>query len=192
MSNSDQQIWQEILDGDGRAWESLVRRYQTLVYAVASRAGLSLADVADCFQQTWVLLYQHRFSLKDPDRLSAWLVTTAKREAIRLKRQADRSAGDEHLIDQVSGYPAPDEELEQIETQARLEIALDQLDARCQKILNAFFFDNEDRSYNDIALSFGMAPNSIGPVRRRCLERLKQLLLKGESLGVRKVDHDAL
>jgi RNA polymerase sigma factor (sigma-70 family) len=192
MQRSDSEIWQDILTGNDKAWEELVRRYQALVYAVVSRAGLSMADAADCFQQTWVLLHRNRRKLHDPSRLSAWLVTTAKREALRLRRRADKEAGDPPGFDLASSDPLPDEVLERLERQAQLENALKELDPRCQRVLGAFFFEPEEKSYDEIARSFGLAVNSLGPLRRRCLERLKEILLKYGFPGVRKDDSESL
>ena len=192
MNKTDVELWQEIINGDSKAWAQLVKRYQQLVYAVSTRAGLSMSDAADCFQQTWVALYQNRKKLKDPSRLSAWLVTTAKRESMRLRRQAGTDVGDEMAVDQPDTNPLPDEDLQQVERQAELERALRELDSRCQKLVDAFFFAPEERSYDEIANTLGIAPNSLGPIRRRCLEKLKQILIQNGASYVRKSDFEAL
>lgn len=189
---TDSELWQDILTGDDTAWNELVRRYQALVYAVVTRAGLSMADAADCFQQTWVLLFRHRHRLHDPSRLSAWLVTTAKREALRLRRRADRETDDPGEIDMISQDPLPDEAMEQLERQAQLEIGLKELDPRCRQVVEALFFAPEEKSYEEIARGFGLSVNSLGPVRRRCLERLKRILADHGFIDVRKDDDDAL
>lgn len=191
-SRTDIELWQDILTGDNAAWNDLVRRYQALVYAVVTRAGLSMADTADCFQQTWVLLFRHRHRLHDPSRLSAWLVTTAKREAMRSRRRMARESGDPLELDSIAPDPLPDEALEQLERQAQLEIALKELDPRCRQVVEALFFAPEEKSYEEVARGFGLSVNSLGPVRRRCLERLKQILADHEFIDVRKTDNDAL
>lgn len=162
-----------------------MRRYQALIYTIAIRAGLSLDDAADCFQQTWVVLYRRRHKLKDPTRLSAWLVTTAKREALRLRKIAARSGDLSDTIDRPDPDPLPDEIVLHLERQASLEIAIGGLKPQCRRVVEAFFFAHEDRSYEQIAKSLGIAPNSLGPIRRRCLERLKKILIKNGYLEVR-------
>ena len=192
MNKTDTEIWAEILGGSQKAWAELVMRYQPLVYVVCTRAGLSMADAADCFQQTWTLLYQNRHKVKNPARLSAWLVTTAKRESLRLRHRADRyddaSADKQH----ADTNPLPDEELELLERQAHLEIGLKQLDSRCRKVLEAFFFAPEDETYEQVAHSLGIVSNTLGPLRRRCLEKLKQILIKIGFLEERKDGPDTL
>ncbi|MFH2034820.1 MAG: sigma-70 family RNA polymerase sigma factor [Candidatus Zixiibacteriota bacterium] len=191
MYKSDSELWSEIVNGSSKAWEVLVKRYQALVYTVAMRMGLSQADAADCFQQTWSLLFQYSSKLRDPSRLSAWLVTTAKREALRLKRRVSEnymqiSHSDNSQEDRISPSgvefasqnPLPDKELEILERQAQLEIALKEIGGRCQELLETIFFSPEDKSYREIAQSLGMAYNSIGPLRQRCLEKLKKILEK--------------
>ena len=192
MTQSVFELWQRVLDGDSKAWAQLVKRYQSLIYAVATRSGLSQLDAADCFQQTWVLLYNNRHKLQDPARLSAWLVTTAKREALRLKHRAGPDPGEENENEQVDTGLLPDEQLLQMEQQAQLEGAIQQLEPRCQKLVDAFFFADEEKSYEEIAKSLGIASNSLGPIRRRCLERLKRILEENGYVEVRNSRTDAL
>jgi RNA polymerase sigma factor (sigma-70 family) len=185
---SDSELWSEILEGNPRAWEKLVKRYQALLFAVSTRMGLSQADSADCFQQTWALLFQNRERLRNPERISAWLVTTVKREALHLKLKnsgndyLSENTSNAGLIDSETGLsnpkPLPDEELEGLERQAQLESALKEIGGRCQELLEAMFFSPEEKSYADIAKSLGMSSNSIGPLRKRCLEKLKAFLEK--------------
>ncbi len=189
---TDQQLWQNILAGDEESWAQLIQRYQSLVYAVASRAGLSMADISDCFQQTWVSLYNHRKNLTNPSRLSAWLVTTAKREAFRLKELASRTVSDNLDSQEPDGRFLPDEELEHLENQAHLEIAIDQLDRRCQDLVELFFFAPENLSYKQIASTLGIPMNSLGPIRKRCLERLRKILIKNGFEGIRNDDSNPL
>lgn len=176
MQQSDQQLWEQVIGGSETAWAKLVQRYQALVYAVASRMRLSQPDVADCFQQTWVLLYENRRKLQDPSRLSSWLVTTAKREALRVKRKSGRDPGEPEQESQVDENPLPDEEVELLERQAIIQNAIGEIDSRCQKLVNAFFFAEEEAGYEDIAKDLGISLNSLGPIRRRCLDRLKKVL----------------
>ncbi len=187
MFVSNYQLWQKILEGDAKSWEQLVRRYQALVYTVCNNAGLSEMDAADCFQYTWMTLYKNRRKMKNPEKISAWLVTTTKREALRLRHLADRTddcmsdrmhSGQHEIKEEfISPNPLQDEELEVLERQAILEVALKQLDRRCREIMEIFFFAPENYTYEEIAKKLGVSSNSVGPLRRRCLEKLKKILL---------------
>ncbi len=175
-SYSDPQLWSEVLSGSHDAWKYLVLRHKTLVYAVCAHMRLSQADAADCFQQTWTKLYQNRRQLSDPTRIASWLVTTARREAMRLNRQASRFVASEAGSEIDDGNPPPDKALETLELQAQLEEALKQIDQPCHKLLNLFFFADEDLTYEQIALEMGLAPNTLGAKKRRCLQKLREIL----------------
>ena len=82
----------------------------------------------------------------------------------------------------------PDEKLIKLEIQAQLETAIDQLDSRCQKIIEAFFFEPEKISYEDLAAKLKISVNSLGSFRQRCLKRLKDILIEMGYSDVRNED----
>lgn len=186
MKRADRDIWADVISGKTTAWNELIDKYQPLVYTVSSRAGLSMADAADCFQQTFVQLFQHRQKITDPSRLSAWLVTTAKRESIRLSRQTRGVRDATESPEEIDSAPLADEVLEKLESQARLEIGLKQLDSRCHLLLKALFFAPDELSYEQVAKSVGISFNSLGPIRGRCLQRLRKILESQELCDVRE------
>ena len=82
---------QAAADGDRDAWNGLVDRFASVVWAVARGHGLStLADAADVSQTTWLRLLDHLRHLEPPDRVGDWLATTARREAPRVIRISGR------------------------------------------------------------------------------------------------------
>jgi RNA polymerase sigma factor (sigma-70 family) len=135
-----------------------------------------MTEASDVFQDTWLQLFKHRRSLADPTRISSWLVTTARREAVRVRKRNARLTSQVDF-DTPDPSELPDAQLEQVELQVHLEIALKEIDLPCRKILHAFFFSPEDQSYDEIAKAMGYSPNTLGAKRRRCLERLKQILI---------------
>lgn len=175
MPMSEKDIWKAIQAGDDRAWRELVDRYQSLVYSVALKVGLSMSDAADCFQHTWLALFRHRNKIRDPRKVAGWLAVTARREAVRVFRQSTNQESVSEY-DQGDDMLLPDEELELLERQAHLQNGLARLDERCQHLLRLFFFAPEDFSYDQIASKMGISANSLGPIRQRCLERLRKIL----------------
>jgi len=174
--STDRELWEAVCRDDSRAWGILVRRYEPLVYTIATRAGLSQAEAADCFQQTWVQLYTHRRKISSPERLSAWLSTTAKRESLRMRRRSARHVELDDSVRLVDPAPLPDEELWAMERRARLDSALDRLDTRCRELLTALFLAPEAKSYDQISADLGIPKNSLGPSRSRCLDKLLNLV----------------
>jgi RNA polymerase sigma factor (sigma-70 family) len=173
------------LAGQRQPWRLLVRRYQRLVYAVARRAGHDEHAAADVFQTVFERLYEGLARIREPERLHAWIVTTAKRESLLLLRRARRQVsietlrGDEESPewDPPSDDPLPDALLSDLQQLHRLRQGLDRLDPRCHDLLLALFDDDDSgSSYAEIAQRLGMPVGSLGPTRARCLERLRRLV----------------
>src|SRR6267154_2045109 len=83
MEQSDKQLLLACRRGDERAWESLVNRYQRLIYTIPRRAGLDHSQAADVFQEVFTTLFEKLNEIDQPERLQAWLVTTARRKTWR-------------------------------------------------------------------------------------------------------------
>ena len=181
-------------DRDPAAWEALVRRYQRLVYAIVRRAGLDEHAAADVFQTVFTRLLAHLPQISQPDRLQAWIVTTAKRETLLTLKRSKRTVsmtrddGDDDdsgrdgatsVLDIADDALLPDQLLDEIQQLDGLRHALDRLDQRCRELLGLLFRADDDKvSYDDIARRMKMSIGSIGPTRSRCLSRLRALVEK--------------
>jgi RNA polymerase sigma factor (sigma-70 family) len=173
-THDDTMLVQACLAGDGRAWESLVTRYQRLVYSVALRCGLNADDADDVFQVVFTTLFRRLPGLRDHNRLASWLITTTYRESWRVGRSArGRMPLDETVIDVST--PAP-ELVAQADRDQRVRDAMERLDERCRRLLTALFLEHDAPSYGDIAVRFGVPVGSIGPTRARCFKKLETLL----------------
>ena len=82
---------------------------------------------------------------------------------------------DDHFEDTAT---LPDEAVIQLERQVILEEALRQLEPRCGHVLKALFFSAAEKSYREIARELGVSPNTLGPLRTRCLKKFKDILKK--------------
>ena len=176
MAKSDNELWQLVLKNDNKAWSELINKYQALIYTVLLRTGLSMAEAGDCFQQVWFQLLKNKKKISEPDRISAWLVTTAKREALRVKRKAKAEVDDSVLEQHADVRMIADEEIEQLQLQSVLENGLKAIDERCRKLLKALFYYPEEYSYKRISKELNISINSLGSIRQRCLAKLKELL----------------
>lgn len=178
--------------GDGTAWAALVQRYQRLVYAIVRRFGDDEHAAADIFQTVFSRLLQHLPKLDDPSRLQAWIVTTAKREALLQRRRAQRTvsmhrsgadeadgaagtwSADWEPADDASG---PERQLDDLQQLHAVRQALDRLDARCRDLLALLFTDDDQRvPYEEVGRRLGLPVGSIGPTRARCLGKLRGLI----------------
>lgn len=178
---TDEQLIKACKAGDDKAWEMLVTRYERLVYTIPARYGLTPSEIDDVFQSVWLSLLKNLDRLRDPDRLSAWLVTTARRECWERRRGADYERTistnfDSGLTNQEGDDLAPEEVVELFHEQELIRKALDELDGRCRSLLWMLYYDATVPSYSDVAEKLDMPIGSIGPLRARCLKKLRAIL----------------
>lgn len=172
--------------GDSEAWAALIARYQKLIYAIPRRAGLDEDQCADIFQQTFQTLFEHLDRIDQPERVRAWLVTTAKRATERLQQRNARwqalpesndAEGDETPQQEwLDPAPLPDEVVSQLEDQHLVRTGVAALEERCRRLLTMLFYDPQQLPYAEIAAQIGIPTGSIGPTRNRCLQKLRSLL----------------
>lgn len=186
MEDSDLQLVLACRRGDQLAWEKLIRRYQRLIYAIPRRAGLDEDHAAEIFQDVFTTFLQKLNDIHEPERLQAWLVTTARRRTLRTISKlhalpesnvnADEPGDDAARIPDEA--PLPDEQLVILEEQHQVRMALSVLDPRCRTLLQMLFYRAEPASYAEIAAALGIPEGSVGPTRARCLGKLLQILNK--------------
>lgn len=159
--------------GDDRAWRSLVEKHGQLVWSIGRRCGLSADDAEDLVQSVLATLVRRLPDLEDSMNLPGWLVVTGKREAWRVAERTRRHRGAD-IDDGLHPFDEPEPEAEVFERQQAVREALARLGARCRDLLMDLFGSAETPSYQEVARRLGMAANSVGPTRRRCLEDLLQ------------------
>jgi RNA polymerase sigma factor (sigma-70 family) len=126
-------------------------------------------------QITWLRLLEHIERLRDPKRIGAWLVTTARRECLRLLQAGRREVptDDDRRFDSATPSGLSPESLVLGDERAALvRRAFRQLGSRCQELLRALVLAHPPLSYELVAEALGMPLGSIGPTRARCLEQL--------------------
>jgi RNA polymerase sigma factor (sigma-70 family) len=178
--------------GDAQAWDLVVERYARLVHSVPARYGLNRDEIEDIGQEVFIALAGQLHRLEDPERLPAWLITTARRltwrAAQRVRRESPAPETDLSEVETYAGepvgavrVPTAQELVAGWERQRTLYAALERISKRCRDLLVALFLDPETPSYDAISIQLGAPKGSIGPTRNRCLEQLRAVL---EGLGL--------
>jgi RNA polymerase sigma factor (sigma-70 family) len=179
-SGSDIELVEACLRGSAEAWELLVRRYANLVYAVARRYRLNDDDAADVFQNTWSALWERLPDVRDRERLAPWLIRVTGRLAFqqieRRQRQQRHQQSDADLELQPDDAAAPEDLVVAHDEAEQVRRALARLPDRCRQFLECLFYDPSTPSYAEIARRLGVSPDTLGPLRGRCLRQLRLLL----------------
>ena len=162
-------------NGDNQAWDALVERYAPLIWSICRRYRLSSADSEDVNQSVWLILVGQLVALREPAALSGWLATTTQRECGRVLRAAHRTQpGRQVLEENIPDEQAAtaEEELLKAERHAALREAFTYLSPSGQQLI-AMLIQDPPVPYAQISAKLGIPVGSIGPTRRRCLNKLR-------------------
>jgi RNA polymerase sigma factor (sigma-70 family) len=159
-------------EGHQPSWEEIVRRYRGLVTSVVRSYRLQDADARDAEQRTWLRLVENLPRVRDPARLGGWLATTASRECLHIIRESRGSTVMELDLLPDPGHTVEDQVVD-ADTLARVRTIVASLPDRGRTIMAELFAD-ERRPYADVARATGIPVGSLGPTRRRLLERVRR------------------
>lgn len=164
-------------DGDHGAIDDLVRVMTPVLWHVVRAYRLDEDVCEDVIQFTWLTLVRKQESVENPRAVSSWLIITARRQAWRVasRNRREDAADDESLAPMLPSTRAAEAEAVEADENHRLWDAVAQLNERCQRLLRVIAFDDRP-DYKHISDDLGMPVGSIGPTRRRCLEKLKDVI----------------
>jgi RNA polymerase sigma factor (sigma-70 family) len=167
-------------NGDQRAWDDLVERYAPLVWSICRRHQLSDADAGDVQRRVWLQLVSQLDKIRDPAALPGWLAATTRRECGRIGRAVRGPLAAGHVPDAatISHQHAgmADQELLTAERHAALREAFTRLPLCCRQLISMLIQDSPV-PYAQISAALNIPVGSIGPRRRRCLEKLRNDLV---------------
>ena len=172
--------------GDRQAWETLILRYERLIYGIALRSGLSEDDAADVFQTVCLRLLENLEKLRDDGHLKGWIILTAKHEAWRVHRlkrrqqpftEADSDDSPDGIAAQPATDPLPLDSLIHLEEEQMIRVGIEELGDNCQTLLRLLYHTDPPSTYAEIARKMNISEGAIGPTRARCLQKLKKILL---------------
>lgn len=183
-ANSDADLVERCLSGQEGAWACLIAKYKNLIFSIPIRAGFSQEEAADIFQAVCLDVFCELSSLREPDALAGWLIRITRNKCYHKRREENRYVADSDATSEPTGDAIyiPENVLHEIETEQFVRNALNELSPRCRELVEKLFFELPARPYQEVARELGLAVGSIGIIRRRCLNCLRDRL---EELGVR-------
>jgi RNA polymerase sigma factor (sigma-70 family) len=160
--------------GDEAAWVELWTSYGPLVKSVARRVGCDREESRDVLQRVALVAVQRLDTLREPGKLPGWLAGVSRFQALEVIRSR-RPTEELHPWSAVQDAGA-EEAYQREQELVILRRAMLELDERCRRMIRLLDLDEPPASYQQVAESEGLAPTSIGPIRRRCLRRLKKII----------------
>lgn len=176
------------LAGHQLAWNALVERLQRVVWKSVNMMTFDHEIRDDAFAATWLRLAERLATIREPEKLPGWLATTACNEVRQILRQrgrvnvmsADSPTGGSGIGDLLDSLAGDDGEhasgMVLDESRREVRAAFGRLDDQCREILTVLVLADPPVPYDEASERLGRPIGSLGPSRRRCLEKMKGLL----------------
>jgi RNA polymerase sigma factor (sigma-70 family) len=192
-ARSDAHLVQACLEGDETAWSALIDRYKNLIFSVPIKYGFSRDEAADVFQMVCLELLSELSRIREPKALPKWLLMVAAHKCYHLRnhdrRRQEKNASFAETVE-TALPPEGEAIVREAENEQKIREAIASLPPRCQKLVRMLFFEEPARPYDEVAQVLGLARGSVGFIRQRCLEQLKQRL-DGIGWGAHKRSYGA-
>lgn len=159
--------------GDAQAFEHLVERHKSLVFAICLAATGDRCDAEDTAQDTFLAAWNTLERLREPEKLRPWLCGIARNLAAKSHRRTRRRRPSAAEAAEPEPMPTPLETLMSRETEAQVRDALLAMPETYREPLVLFY--QEERSIRDVASALGL---SVDAVKQR-LTRGRRILEKG-------------
>ena len=178
----DEEIIQQVVDGNTALFELLMRRYNERVYR-AARAIVSIEEEAeDVMQQAYVNAFTHLHQFSGAARFSTWLTKIAINEALaRVRRRGRYEAFDadaSHGEPLMSRDPAENPERQAFTGELRglLEWAIDTLPPGMREVF--VLRDVEGLSTAEVAEALGVSEDVVKTRLSRGRAALRRVLIQ--------------
>ena len=185
--DADAGLVDQIQQGDGAAFEELVRRHQQMVYAVTCRMLGDPDEAQDAAQDAFVRAYRSIGGFRRDAKLSTWLVAITlnvcrnrrrwwarRRRVIAGSLDAMADDPDAPALEPADPAPGPASQAQARERQRALTAALQMLDAPSRAVV--VLRDVQGFAYEEIARMLGCRLGTVKSRLSRARLQLRALL----------------
>ena len=188
FSSGENQRIQRIVDGDERAFQSLVRDYYPLAYSLACKMLNDRQDAEEVVQDAFVKICEALDSFRGDASLKTWILRIVMRLTLNRRRDRSRSSWnrmglhkvatveEEEIADSLRVQQSPETELISRETGRRVLALIDELPEPLRQalVLNSI----DELSYEEIGrilrIPVGTVSSRIYTARKKLSKKLQE------------------
>jgi RNA polymerase sigma-70 factor (ECF subfamily) len=174
---SDREVITRVLQGEQKAYEVLVTRYQSFVFSIALRYTKNREDAEELAQNAFIKAYRCLNDYRGDAKFSTWLYTIVSSLCLTFLRKKKLPM---HSIDQDGVFELADSvdsgmRANIVEEKSKIKLvneAIALLNPDDAKVLTLFY--KADQSLEEIGLIMGIEPNNAKVKLHRARQRLKE------------------
>jgi RNA polymerase sigma factor (sigma-70 family) len=176
--DDEQALVRQIVQGNVRAYQILVERYQRLVAHMVSRIIHQPADVEDVCQDVFIKVYEHLPDFQFDSKLSTWIATIAYRTGINYLRKNRKETYHQQLDqlpdDAMSILASPEQLMVYEDWRTFLHVQIEKLPVHYRTILTLYHLD--ELSYEEIGQATSLPAGTVKNYLFRARKLLKEAL----------------
>ena len=163
--------------GDARVLALLMAHFARPMSYVARRYLSSTQDIEDAVQDAWVAFARAQHTITEPAALGGWLCITTSRAALTIATRGSRCRPVSNVHELGRSVEHRDDlagmaDIDDLASRRAVRDAIGRLEQKDRELITMLF--NEQLSYADIVARTGRSAGSIGPTRRRAMEKLRR------------------
>ena len=179
--HTERDLVNKILGGNHRAFTTLVKRHERLVWHIIMKLTDDPDTIKDISQEVFIRIYQKLADFSFRSKLSTWIATVAYRTAVNeLKKMNRKIAQDNHQIndwkEQFVDMAHPEYITTQKELKQMIRQAVNLLPEQYRMVLTLYHI--EEFNYQEISDITKMPPGTVKNYLFRARKLLKEMLKK--------------
>lgn len=182
MYKEDHVLIEEILNGTLASYDTLMERYQNLIFKISYSFGKNKENAMDISQNIFLKAYQKLNTLEGQNSFKAWLSRIAYHEGINWTRKYKSAMQLERIEttnEPENGTPSREDELLANEYRHELMQSLFELNTKYRLAVVLRYYQN--MSIKEIAAILKCSEGVVKNMLFRSLQRLKNILQQNQS-----------
>ncbi len=174
---SDKEVIIRVLQGEQRAYEVLVTRYQSFVFSIALRYTRNREDTEELAQNAFIKAYRCLNDYRGDAKFSTWLYTIVSSLCLTFlrKKKLPVYSIDQDGMFELAATMDSGMQTNMVEEKSKIKLVNDAialLNPDDAKVLTLFY--KADQSLEEIGLIMGIEPNNAKVKLHRARQRLKE------------------
>lgn len=171
---SDEALVAKALEGNNRAWDKLITRYEKKIYNYGLRMTGNPDDALDLMQEVFLSVYRNLSGYRQDAPFGAWLFRIAAHRATDFyrRRKPVEPIGDEDRLEE-NREANPEQLLAIHENNRQILQLLEQLTPKQRVVVEMKFF--QEQTFEEMSTVLDVSTNTLKSRFYGALERLKQL-----------------
>jgi RNA polymerase sigma-70 factor (ECF subfamily) len=174
FEKSDKQLIDKALQGNKKAWLTLIGRYEKSIFNYGVRMTGNRDDALDLMQEVFVSVFRNLINYRGEGSFKGWLFKIAHYRCIEFYRRKRPNQGLDDIPEIMSEQPEPQQSAQVEQQNQQLVGAMQSLPLAQKAVVELKFFGQF--TFEEIAEQLGISTNTAKSRLYSALQKLKSLM----------------